>query len=165
MVDETGILVTEPVVILPPNVARQQIIQRGDWPSPRNVTGDLQPFGVLVEHRVNDMNERLITRKEPVAAGQKIALKPALALVLAKHLHDPTIRREMVIPRKGFRDPGAIGYLEDILPAVRVVLVWTEKPEVPRVHIHLHDVPQELAHHSSGFGEHSAGRGNLDRVI
>src|SRR6185312_10670725 len=124
----------------------QQIIQRGDWPPPRNVMGDLQPFGVLVEHRVNYVNERLITRKEAVTARQKITLEPTLALMLAEHLHNPPIRREMIVPLRAFRDPGAIGHLEHILPAVRVVLVWTEKPEVPRVHIHLHNVAQEFAH-------------------
>jgi XFP C-terminal domain len=34
-----------------------------------------------------------------VPAGQEIALEPALALVLAEHLHDAPVRRQMIIPR------------------------------------------------------------------
>ena len=60
MVDETGVLMAEAVVILPPDVARQQIIQRADGPPSRNVIADLQPLGVLVEHRVDDVNERFV---------------------------------------------------------------------------------------------------------
>ena len=118
MVDKAGVLVAEAIVVLPPDVAGQQVVQRGDGPPPRNVIADLQPLGVLVEHRVDDVDERLIAGEEAVPAGQQIALKPALALVLAEHLHDPAIGSEMVVPRMGLRDPGAIGDLEHVLPAV-----------------------------------------------
>ena len=80
--------------------------------------GDLQPFGVLVEHRVDDVDERLVTGEETVPAGQQIAFEPALTLVLAEHLHDPPVGRQMVVPRLGLRDPGAVGNLEHVLPAV-----------------------------------------------
>ena len=63
-------------------------------------------------------------------AGQQIALEPALALMLAEHLHDPPVGREVVIPGLGLGHPGAIGDLERVLPAVRVVLVRAEEPEV-----------------------------------
>src|SRR5215471_20965334 len=97
----------------------------------------LQPLGVLIEYRINDMNECLVTRKEAVAASQQIALKPTLALVLAEHFHDPSIGREVIVPRKRLGDPGAIGHLEYVLPAVRVVLVGTEQPEIPLINVHL----------------------------
>jgi len=38
---------------------------------------------MLVEHRIDDVNERLVTGKESVPAGEQITFKPALALVLA----------------------------------------------------------------------------------
>src|SRR6516164_9577008 len=44
----------------------------------------LLPFGVLVEHRIDDVDERLITREKAMAAGEQVALEPALALVLAE---------------------------------------------------------------------------------
>ena len=37
VVDEAGILVAEAVVILPPDVARQQVVERGDRPPPGDV--------------------------------------------------------------------------------------------------------------------------------
>ena len=109
VVDEAGVLVAKAVVVLPPDVARQQIVERCDRPAPGDVIADLQPLGVLVEHRVDDVDERLVAGEEAVSAGQQIAFEPALALVLAQHLHDPAVRREMVIvwiasrrPRRGW---------------------------------------------------------------
>ena len=131
VVDEAGVLVAEAVVVLPPDVAGQQVVQRGDRPPPGNLVAHLQPLGVLVEHRVDDVDERLVAGEEAVPAGQQIALEPALALVLAEHLHHPAVGREVVVPREGLGDPGAVGDLEHVLPAVRVVLVGAEQPEVP----------------------------------
>ena len=53
-----------------------------------------------------------------MSAGQQIALEPALTLVLAEHFHYSPIGRQMVVPRLGLRNPGAVGDLEHILPAV-----------------------------------------------
>ena len=50
MVDKAGVLMSEPVVILPPYVRSQQVIERCDRAPPLNLAGDLQPLGVLVEH-------------------------------------------------------------------------------------------------------------------
>src|ERR1017187_3624023 len=72
VIDEARILMAEPVVILPPNVARQEIIERRDRPTPRDVMADLEPFGVLVEHRIDDVDEGLITRKEAMPAREQI---------------------------------------------------------------------------------------------
>ena len=85
VVDEAGILVREAVVILPPDMRGQQVVQRRDLPPPGQVRRDLQPLGVLVEHRIDDVDERLVAVEEPVPPGEQIALEPALALVLAEH--------------------------------------------------------------------------------
>ena len=47
---------------------------------------DLQPFRVLVEHRVDDVDERFVAGEEAVPAGQQVAFEPALAHVLARGL-------------------------------------------------------------------------------
>ena len=60
MVDEAGILVAEPVVILAPNMARQQVVERCDRPAPADMVAHFQPLGVLVEHRVDDVNKCLV---------------------------------------------------------------------------------------------------------
>ena len=94
-----------------------------------------------------------------MAAGQQIALEPALALMLAEHLHDPAVGGQVVVLWLGLGDPGAIGDFEDVLPAVRIVLVRAEQPEVPRLHVQLHDVAKETAHDPSGLRCHGARRG------
>ena len=47
----------------------------------------LQPFGVLVEHRVDDVDEGLVAGEQAVAAGKDVAFEPAFERVLAEHLH------------------------------------------------------------------------------
>ena len=143
VVDEARVLVAEAVVVLPPDMARQQVVQRGDRPPPGDVVAHLQPLGVLVEHRIDDVDEGLVAGEEAVPAGQQIAFEPALALVLAEHLHHPPVGGEVVVVGIDLGHPGAIGDLEHILPAVGVVLVRAEQAEVPRLEVQLHDVAQE----------------------
>src|SRR5262245_4003503 len=140
VIDEPWVLVAEAVMVLSPDVARQKVVQRADRPPPGNVIAYLQPLSMLVEHRVNDVDERLIAREEAVPAGQEIALVPALALVLAEHLHHPPVGRQMIVPGKSVGEPGTIGDLKRILPAVRVVLVRTEKPKISFLHVQLHHI-------------------------
>ena len=92
-----GILMREAVVILPPDVAREQVVQRGDRPPPRQPARHLQPLRVLVEHRVDDVDERFVGVEQAVPAGQQIAFEPALALMLAEHFHHAAVRREPLV--------------------------------------------------------------------
>ena len=98
-------------------------------------------------------------------AGQQVAFEPALALVLAQHLHDPAVGREMVVIREGLRDPGAVRDLEHILPAVGIVLVGAEQAEVARLEVELHHIAQEQAHDPGRLGGRSARRGNVDGIV
>ena len=66
VVDEAGVLVAEAVVVLPPDVRAEEVVERGDRPPPGDVVAHLQPLGVLVEHRVDDVDERLVAREEAV---------------------------------------------------------------------------------------------------
>src|SRR5260370_39338422 len=88
-VNETGIVMRESVVILAPDMRGQQIVQRGDLPPPRQLRSDLQPLGVLVEHRIDDVDERLVAVEKAMPTGKQVALEPALALMLAEHFHHP----------------------------------------------------------------------------
>ena len=93
VVDEAGILVGEAVVVLTPDVGGQQIIERCDGRAPGNLLArDLEPLGVLIEHRVDDVNERLVAGKQTVPAGEQIAFEPALAGVLAQASPSPARR-------------------------------------------------------------------------
>ena len=130
MVDETGVLVGEAVVVLAPYVRGQQVVERRQRPAPGDAAGRLQPFRVLVEHRVDDVDERLIAGEQAVPPGQQITFQPALALVLGQHLHDPPLRGQVVVGLKRSRLPLAIGDFEDGLQAVRGHLVRAEQPEI-----------------------------------
>ena len=112
VIDEPRILVREPVVVLAPHVRGEQVVQRRDRPPPGDVASDLQPFGVLVEHGVDDVDERLVAVEQPVAAGQQVALEPSLAEVLGQDLHDPAVGSEVIVAVDDHRIPGSVGDLE-----------------------------------------------------
>ena len=71
---------------------REQVVQRRRSARAIDVPSDLQPLRVLVEHRIDDVDERLVAVEEAVAAGEEVALEPALAEVLREDLHDPAAR-------------------------------------------------------------------------
>src|SRR5882672_358048 len=79
MIDEAWVLMAEAIVVLPPDMGSQQIIQRSDRPPPGNVARDLEPFRMLIEHGIDNVNERLVAGKESVPASEQISLQPALA--------------------------------------------------------------------------------------
>src|SRR5689334_3615201 len=68
-------------------------------------------------------------------------------------------------PRLSLGDPGAVGDLKSVLPAVRVALVRAEEPEIPRLHVHLHDIAEEPAHDPRGLGCYCTRSGHLDSVV
>src|SRR5262245_61684436 len=99
MVNESRILMAQSIVILTPDMRAKEIIEGSDRPPPRNLVAGLEPLGVLIEHRVDDVDEGFIAREEAVPAGQQIALQPTLALVFTEHLHHAAIRTELVVLR------------------------------------------------------------------
>ena len=89
----------------------------------------LQPLRVLVEHRVDDVDERLVAVEEAVAAGQQVALEPALAEMLAQDLHDPPVVAQVLVVGSSSAYQ-ASGHVEDGRQAVGGGLVGAEDPEV-----------------------------------
>jgi hypothetical protein len=114
VVDEAGILVRKAVVVLPPDVRAEQIVERRDRPPPGNPARDLQPFRVLIEHRVHDVDESLVAVEEAVPAGEQIALEPPLTHVLGKNLHDAPVRPQTFIGRFDLGLPPARRHREDV---------------------------------------------------
>ncbi len=163
VINEAGILVTKPIVVLPPHQRTEQVIQGSDRPPPGNVTRHLQPLGMLVEHRIHDVDEGLVTGKKAVPAGEQIAFQPAFTLVLAEHLKHPAIGRHMLIKRKNLRRRTPIGYLEDGIPTIRFSFVGAENQEVVRVQ--LDEVTDKLPLHTGRPNRHRPGFGNLHRVV
>ena len=99
VIDEARILMGKAVVVLSPDMRREQVVQRRDRLAPRNGPAHLQPFRVLVEHRIDDVNEGLIAREQAVPSGEQVALEPALAQMLAQHFHDAAVGAEIdVVP-------------------------------------------------------------------
>jgi hypothetical protein len=102
---------------------------------------------MLVEHGVDDVDERLVAVEDPVAPGEQIALEPALAEVLAEDLHHPPVRRQMVVAVTALGDPDAVGRLENPAEPIGGGLVGAEHAEVARRLVCPHDVAQPGAEH------------------
>ena len=105
------------------------------------------------------MDKGFVGRQEPVPAGQQVAFEPALQCMLAEHLHDPAVARQLAaigILGEIFCEPGLLRRLVKRGEAVRGVLVRTEHAEVSRVVPH--DVAQEL---SQDLGGPDLGRAGL----
>ena len=163
VVDEARVLVREAVVILPPDVRAQEVVERRQRVPPGNLARDLQPLGVLVEHRVDDVDKRLVAVEEPVAASEEVALEPPLALMLREDLHDAAVGRKELVDREGLGIPGLRRRLEDSVEPVRRGLVGPEDPE--RVRIELDDIPQIPAEHAGRLAQLHAGLVDVHRVV
>ena len=119
----------EAVVVLLPDVRGQQVVERGDRPAPRQFTVHLEPLGMLVEHRVDNVDEGLIAAEDAVPAGQQVPLQPALAQVLAEDLHDPSGAGKVLVDVLDPVLPHLVRDLVDVLKPVGGRLVRAEQPE------------------------------------
>ena len=52
---------------------------------------------MLIEHRVDDVDEGLVAGEQAVAAAEQVALEPALAEVLGEDLEDAAVGRQVVV--------------------------------------------------------------------
>ena len=165
MIDEARVLMAESVMVLTPNMRGQQIIQRGQRTPPRNVTSDLEPLGVLIEHGINDVNESLVTGKEAMTASEQITLQPALAKMLAQNFHYSAIRSDVLVGLEDVAGKNAIGGLENRGEAIGFGFVQAEEPEVALISIKFDDVAEECAHDAGGLGSDAAGLRNSNGVL
>ena len=111
----------------------QEVVQRRDRAAPRNLGRHLQPLCVLVEHRVDDVDEGLVAVEDAVPARQQVPLEPALAQMLRQDLDDAAFRREVLVGREDRCLPLTVGRREDVAEAVRRGLVRPEDAERLRV--------------------------------
>ena len=88
---------------------------------------------MLIEHRVDDVDERLVAGEDPVPAAEEVALEHALAHVLGEHLDDATVTRELLVASVDADLPVAPGDLEDVLQPVAGELVGSEGEIVRRI--------------------------------
>ena len=106
MVHKARVLVRQAVVVLPPDMRGEQNVQRRNGCTPRDLAADFQPFGMLVEHRIDDVDEGLVAREQAMAPGQQVALQPAFAQVLAQHLHHAAFGAEVGVVCHRLGHPG-----------------------------------------------------------
>ena len=165
VIDEPWILMREAVVILPPYVRRQQVVQRSDRTPPLNIPGHLQPLGMLVEHGIDNVDEGLIARKEAVPPREQVAFQPALAHVLAEHLHHAAVLRQMFIHRQDRFHPLLVGRFVKRFQAVGSRLIRSKHAKVLGIGIQVHHVAQQAAQNTRGFRIFSAGLRNLHRIL
>ena len=166
VVEKARILVGEAVVILLPDMRGEDVVQRRDLPAPGQLRANLQPLGVLAEHRVDDANEGLVAVEQPVATGQQVSLQPALALVLAEHrVENLAGRREELVVLSRREVPLAVGDFEDRLQEIRDRLVGAEEAEIALLLIQPGHVAQEAAEHERVLTLNGAGGRHLHRVV
>ncbi len=91
--------------------------------------------------------------------GEQVALQPSLAQVLGQHLHDPSVRGEVIVAGQRDRVPGPVGPLEHGREPVGRCLVRAHQAEPVRVAGD--DVAQERAQDPGGLAE--LGGGTLHR--
>ena len=86
-----------------------------------------------------------------MASREQVALEPALAQMLAQHLHDAAVDAEIDVDLLDLGHPFLAGDFVDGLQPVRRGLVRAEEPEVLLVEIELHHVAQKLPEHPRRF--------------
>ena len=137
-IHKAWVLMREAIVVLAPNMARKEHVEAGDRLSPGDVAhGCLEPLGMLVHHRVDDVDKGLVGRPQAMASRQEIALEQAFALVLGKLLDNIADRSHVLIVCRVVVEvavePLLIGHLVARLQAVRCRLVGAEDAEAVTV--------------------------------
>jgi hypothetical protein len=70
VVDEARVLMRQAIVILSPHVGSEEVVEGGQLSAPGQAACGLEPLGVLVEHRVDDMNECFVTGEQTMPTGE-----------------------------------------------------------------------------------------------
>src|ERR1700738_4845667 len=112
---------------------------------------------MLIEHRIDDVDEGLIAREQAMASREQVSFEPAFAKMLAQHLHDATVDAEINIDLFNISHPFLAGDFVDGLQSVRRGLVRAKEPEIMFVEIELHYVAQEFSENPRRFRLDAAG--------
>ena len=120
---------------------------------------------MLVEHRIDDVDECLVAVEEPVPPGEKITFEPALALVLAEHFHYAPRGREKFVALHGRGFPLAFGHFKKGFQAVGERLVGAENPEIPLRAVQFRHIAQETPEHMRVADAAHARCRHLDSIV
>jgi hypothetical protein len=86
---------------------------------------------MLVEHRIDDMDEGFVAVEKTVPPGQEITFEPALAQVLTKNFHNAAISGKVIIVGFYRLHPGPIGNLKYGVQSIRCGLIRPHQTEYP----------------------------------
>jgi len=81
---ETRILVSETVVVLSPDCRCEKDVERGNLLSPFYLQTLLDPLAVLVDHGVDNVDERLVAVEQTMSTGENVAFKPSLEKLVTR---------------------------------------------------------------------------------
>jgi len=73
--------VSKAVVVLTPDGRGKKDVERCNRFSPRYFIALLEPLAVLIDHTVDDVNERLVAVEHTVTSSEEIALEPSYVLI------------------------------------------------------------------------------------
>ena len=85
---------------------------------------------MLIEHGIDDVDERLVAIEKTMPAGEQISFQPAFALVLAQHFHHLAGARQILIVDFSGRLPLPIRALEHRFETVGDRFIRPEDAEV-----------------------------------
>ena len=167
VVEETGVLMREAVVVLLPDVGGEDIVEGGDIVAPGELIAHLEPLGVLGKHRVDNADEGLVAVKEAVAARQQVTFEEALAEVLGEHgVHHAAVGVKVLVDALDLLvEEAAARDVKHGLQTVGRRLVGCEDAEVARLHVELHHIADIGAKDVHVLRLDLAGGGDIDRVV
>jgi hypothetical protein len=73
-VKEAGVLVSETIVILSPDSGCEEDVERSNLLSPFDFETLLDPLAVLVDHGIDDVDERLVAVEQAMSPGEDVTL-------------------------------------------------------------------------------------------
>ena len=100
-----------------------------------------------------------------MAPREQVSFEPALAQMLAQHLHDAAFDAEIDVDLFNSSHPFLAGDFVNGLQSVRRGLVRAKEPKIMFVEIELHHVAQEFSENPRRFRLNAAGFRHRDGVI
>ena len=82
------------------------------------MTSNFQPLGVLVKHRVDDVDKRLVAGEKAVASRQQIAFQPSLTHMFAEDFHHAAIGRDAIVLGDNLARPHPVCHLKHRIETV-----------------------------------------------
>ena len=120
---------------------------------------------MLVEHRVDDVDERFVAVEQTVPPSEQVPLQPSLALVLAEHFHYAATRREKLIVRRCRGVPLPVGHFKKRFQTIGECFVRTKNTEIPPLVVQRSHIAQETPEHMRVADTAHSRRWHVNRIV